>query len=68
MIPKGSKHAIHLWFGSVGGSFNRRFFRKRLPIETIETIETIEMIEMFLARLGGVALHGWGAPVRGSRG
>ena len=77
MIPEGTKHAIPLWFATIGVFFDRRFFRKRPPIEMIEiiemiemieVIEMIEMIEMFLGWLGGDALHGWGAPVRGSSG
>ena len=68
MIPEGTKHAIPLWFATIGVFFDRRFFRKRPPIEMIEMIKVIKMIEMFLGWLGGGALHGWGAPVRGSSG
>ena len=68
MIPGGTKHAIPLWFATVGALFDRRFVRKRPPIEMIEMIKMIKMIEMFLGWLGGDALHGWGAPVRGSSG
>ena len=33
MIPEGTKHAIPLWIAMVGAFFDRRFFRKRPPIE-----------------------------------
>ena len=67
-IPKGTNHAFSLWFSRVAVSSDRLLFRKRPPIEMIEMVEMIEMIEMCLGRLGGVALRGWGAPVRGSSG
>ena len=35
-IPEGTNHAIPLWFATIGGFFNRRFFRKRPPIEMID--------------------------------
>ena len=64
-IPEGTNHAIPLWFATIAGFFDRRIFRKRPPSEMIEMIE---MIEMFFGWLGGDALHGWGAPVRGPSG
>ena len=38
VIPKGTKHAIHLWFARVNVFFDRRFSKKRPPIEMIEMI------------------------------
>ena len=60
--------AIHLWFALAGGFLDRPFSPEWPAIEMIEMIKMIKMIEMFLGWLGGDALHGWGAPVRGSSG
>ena len=42
VIPKGSKHAIHLWFGSVGGSFNRAFSENGCRLKRLTRLKRLK--------------------------